>query len=145
MNKTAILLGGLVFVFALSLTSLTAQEIGDNMTIILPVGKLTLHRQIMVVKGAPKAAKNVGNCGDGTAQFQDVEIVDRDPTPGAHGAEASPEKTPTVRTEAAIIFPGFAGFKEFQTGWHLGSWHEGTGAKCGPGYEAVVGFIIAKE
>jgi len=44
MKKTAILLGGLVFVLALALSNLTAQEIGDNATILIPAGKLTLHR-----------------------------------------------------------------------------------------------------
>jgi len=142
-NKTAILICGLVLVVALSLTSLTAQDRGDNFTIIVPPGKLTLHRQIMIVKGAPTAAKNVGNCGPGTAQFQDVEIIDRDPTPGRTGAEGSPEQTPTVTTQAALIWPGVKGFKEMQTGWRLGSWHDG--GKCGPGYEAFVAFIIATE
>ena len=143
MRKTAILIGGLVFVLALSLTSLTAQDIGDNFIIIVPAGKLTLYRQDMVVKGPPKAAVKVGNCGPGTAQFQDVEIVDRGPTPAKGRVERSTNLTPTVTTEAALILPGAKGFKDMQTGWRLSSWH--VGGKCGPGYEVYTAFIVAKQ
>ena len=108
---------------------------------------MTLWRQIIVVKGPPKAAVKVGNCGPGTAQFQDVEIVDRPPTPGNTGRNVGPEAstnlTPTVKTEAALILPGSKGFKVMETNWHLGAWHEG--GTCGPGYHVYTAFIIEKQ
>ncbi len=147
MKKTSMLFGIGLLGLGLSLTllpvSLAGQQLGDNATVIVPAGKITNLRQVLVAKGAPKAtATKVGTCGSGEVRFQDAELVDREPPPG-RGAAGPAEKIPTVATQVAIIFPGAAGFKELKPGWHLGSYR--TGGKCGPGYDVYVAHIIAIE
>lgn len=146
MKRKSILLGALVLPLALWAEGLAGQEVGDSATIIVPTGKITNLRQVLVVKGPPKAtATKVGTCSSGEVYFQDAELVDREAPPGrgGRGSTASAEKIPTVATEVAIIMPGAAGFKEFKSGWHVGSYR--TGGKCGPGYDVYVGHIIAMK
>ena len=151
MKKTSIPLGMGLPALALALTLLpggvAAQQLGDNATIIVPAGAITNLRQVLVVKGAPKAtATKVGDCVSGDVRFQEAQLVDREPPPGrgARGSEGSAvEKIPPVATDVAIIFPGAAGFKELKTGWRLGSYR--PGGKCGPGYDIYVAHIIAIE
>jgi hypothetical protein len=141
-----ILLGALILPLALWPAGLAGQQLGDNATIIVPAGKITNMRQVLVVKGAPKAtATKVGTCGSGDLHFQDAELVDREAPAGrgGRGSTASSEKIPTVATEVAIIYPGAAGFKELKPGWHVGSYR--GGGKCGPGYDVYVAHIIAME
>jgi hypothetical protein len=143
-TKTSTLLGALVLSLTAMPAGLTGQQLGDNATIIVPAGKITNLRQVLVVKGPPKAAANVGNCVSGSVRFQDAEAVDRE-EPGGRGGEGSTasRRIPTVATEVAIIYPGAAGFKELKAGWHLGSYR--GGGKCGPGYDVYVAHIIASE
>ena len=147
MKKISILLGALVFLLALSPGGLAGQQLGDNATIIVPAGKIANLRQVLVVKGGPKTtAMKVGDCASGDVHFQDAQLVDREPPPGARGgrgATASYTPIPAVATEVAIVFPGAAGFKELKPGWHLGSYR--GGGKCGPGYDVYVAHIIAIE
>lgn len=143
MKKIVIVLGALVPALAVLSVGLAGQQLGDNATIIVPAGKIVDLRQVLVVKGAPKAAAvTIGNCGSGEVRFQDAQLVDREPPPG-RGRGSSAEKLPTVATEVAIIVPGVAGFKELKPGWHLGSYREG--GKCGPGYDIYLAHIIAIE
>ena len=145
MKRISMLLGALVLPLALWPAGLSGQQLGDNATIIVPAGTITNMRQVLVVKGGPKAtAKKVGDCAAGDVRFQDAELVDREPPPGrgGRGGEAQAYKPiPTVATEVAIAFPGVAGFKELKPGWHLGSYR--GGGKCGPGYDVYVAHIIA--
>lgn len=146
MKKILILLGAFVLPLVLWPAGLTGQQLGDNATIIVPAGKITNLRQVLVVKGAPKAtATKVGDCGSGDVRFQDAQLVDREPPPGRgeRGSTGPAEKLPTVATEVAIVYPGVAGFKELKPGWHLGSYR--GGGKCGPGYDVYVAHIIAIE
>ncbi len=144
MKKISIWLGALALPLVLLSAASAGQQLGDNATIIVPAGKITNLRQVLVVKGAPKAAAaKVGDCLSGDLRFQDAELVDRDPPPGGRGGRGSTEKIPTVATEVAIIYPGVAGFKELKPGWHLGSYR--SGGKCGPGYDVYVAHIIAIE
>jgi hypothetical protein len=142
MKKMSILLGAFILPLAVGSAGLVGQQLGDNATIIVPAGKITNLRQVLVVKGPPKAAVKVGDCAAGDVRWQDAEIVDREPPPG-RGGSGAPEKIPTVSTTVAITFPGVAGFKEFKPGWHLGSYR--PGGKCGPGYDVYVAHIIAIE
>jgi hypothetical protein len=144
-KKTSILLGALVVSLTALPAGLAGQQLGDNATIIVPAGKITNLRQVLVVKGPPKAAAaEVGNCVSGSVRFQDAEAVDRE-EPAGRGGEGSTasRRIPTVATEVAIIYPGAAGFKELKAGWHLGSYR--GGGKCGPGYDVYVAHIIAIE
>ncbi|MBI1873463.1 MAG: hypothetical protein HYS05_06175 [Acidobacteria bacterium] len=146
MKRIFVLLGALLLVSAVWPAAVSGQQVGDSATIIVPTGKITNLRQVLIVKGPPKAtATKVGNCGSGGVHFQDAELVDRDAPPGrgGRGSAASPEKIPTVATEVAVIMPGAAGFKEFKSGWQVGSYR--TGGKCGPGYDIYVGHIIAMK
>ena len=132
MNKISILLGTLVLSFTLWPTGLAGQQVGDNFTIIVPAGKVTDLKKLLVVTGKPKAAATkVGNCASGTFHFSDANLVDRD-------GKAAP-----VATEATIIIPGASGISELQPGWKVGSWRDG--GRCGPGYEAFLVHIIAME
>ena len=141
--RKASILAGVGVLSILSLSGLAAQQLGDNATIIVPAGKITNMRQVLVVKGAPKAgAAKVGSCAAGDVHFQDAELVDREGPPGARGSAAA-EKIPTVATEVAIVVPGVVGFKELKPGWHLGSYR--SGGKCGPGYDVYLAHIIAVE
>ncbi|MBI3491167.1 MAG: hypothetical protein HY047_05190 [Acidobacteria bacterium] len=145
MKKMSILLGALILPLAVWPAGLVAQQLGDNATIIVPAGKITNMRQVLVVKGPPKAAVKAGDCAAGDVRLQDAELVDREPPPGARGGRGSeaPEKIPTLSTTVAIAYPGVAGFKELKPGWHLGSYR--PGGKCGPGYDVYVAHIIAIE
>jgi hypothetical protein len=136
MNKTSILLAMGLAALALSLTlvptGLAGQQVGDNFTIIVPAGKITDLKKLLVVTGKPKAtATKVGNCAKGAVYFSDANLVDRE-------GKAAP-----VATETTIAFPGAAGFAELKPGWRIGSFR--PGGKCGPGYEAFVAHIIAME
>ncbi|MBI3402199.1 MAG: hypothetical protein HY048_12330 [Acidobacteria bacterium] len=144
MKKMSILLGAAILPLALWPAGLGGQQLGDNATIIVPAGKIVNLRQVLVVKGAPKAAKKVGDCASGEVRFSDAELVDREPPPGrgGRGGEAD-QKIPTSATEVAVSYSGVAGFKELKPGWHLGSYR--PGGKCGPGYDVYVAHIIAIE
>lgn len=144
MKRMSILLGALILPLAVWPAGLAGQQLGDNATIIVPAGKITNLRQVLVVKGVPKTAANAGNCLAGDVRFQDAELVDRAAPAGREGrGSAAPEKIPTISTEVAITYPGAAGFKELKPGWHLGSYR--VGGKCGPGYDVYVAHIIAIE
>ena len=145
MKKTSILLGALVLSLTLWPAGLTGQQLGDNATIIVPAGTITNLRQVLVVKGAPKAtAAKAGNCASGDVHFQDAQLVDREAPPRGSGAGSNPPVANTsVPTEVTVVFPGASGFKELKPGWHLGSWR--SGGKCGPGYDVYVAHIIAIE
>jgi hypothetical protein len=110
-------------------TTLAAQQVGDNFTIVVPAGAVTDLKKVLVVTGKPKAPVKVGTCAPGTFQFWDARLVDRD------------GKSAPVQTEVALIIPGAAGFKDLRAGWHVGSWREG--GRCGPGFEAFLVHIIA--
>ena len=146
MKRISILLGALVLSLTLVPAGLTGQQLGDNATIIVPAGKITNLRQVLVVKSPPKAAASkVGDCVSGDVHFQDAQLDDREPPPGRgeRGSTGPAAKIPPVATDVAIIFPGAAGFKELKPGWHLGSYR--GGGKCGPGYDVYVAHIIAIE
>ena len=144
-KKRSILLGALILLLAVWPAGLAGQQVGDNATIIVPTGKIANLRQVLVVKGPPKAAAKAGDCLDGDVRFQDAELVDREPPPGRGGrGPAEPAaKIPTTSTQVAITYPGVTGFKELKTGWHLGSYR--AGGKCGPGYDVYLAHIIAIE
>jgi hypothetical protein len=143
MKKMSIVLGAFLLPLVLWPAGLAGQQVGDNATIIVPTGKVVNMRQVVVVKGAPKAAIKVADCADGDIRLQDAEIVDREGPPGRGGrGGAAPEKLPTVASQVAIIIPGVAGFKELKPGWHLGSFR--PGGKCG-GYDIYLAHIIAIE
>lgn len=135
MKTTSILLGIGLSALGLSLTplpaGLAAQQVGDNFTIIVPAGKLTDLKNVLVVTGKPKGATKVGDCKSGEFRFHDADLVDR-------GAKAAP-----VATEVTILIPGASGISELKPGWRIGSFR--PGGKCGPGYEAFVAHIIAME
>ncbi len=136
MKKTSILLGigllGLGLFLAPLPAGVAAQQVGDNFTIIIPAGKLTDLKKVLVVTGKPKAAATkVGDCKSGDVHFSDANLVDRD------------EKAAPVATEVTIIIPGASGISELKPGWRIGSWR--AGGKCGPGYEAFLAHIIAME
>lgn len=134
-------LPALALSLALLPASLAAQQLGDNATIIVPSGTIKNLKQVLVLKGAPKpAATKVGNCGSGEVYFQDADLVDRAAPPG-RGEQPPP--FPTVATTVAIVFPGPAGFKEFKTGWRVGSYR--SGGTCGPGYDVYVAHVIAVQ
>ncbi|MBZ5560402.1 MAG: hypothetical protein LAO77_24365, partial [Acidobacteriia bacterium] len=110
MKKMSIVLGALILPLAVWSAGLAGQQVGDNATIIVPTGKVVNMRQVVVVKGAPKAAIKVADCADGDVRFQDAEIVDREGPPGRGGrGGAAPEKLPTVAAQVAIIIPGVTG------------------------------------
>jgi hypothetical protein len=141
MKRTSILLGALVLSLVSSRTDIAAQQLGDNATIVVPAGKITNLRQVLVVKGPPQAAATkVGTCASADVHFQDAELVDREAPPGR--AEPA-EKIPTVATQVAIIIPGAAGFKELKPGWHMGGYR--PGGHCGPGFDIYLAHIIATE
>ena len=136
MKKISILLGMGLAALALSLTlwptGLGAQQVGDNFTVIVPAGKITDLKKVLVVTGKPRAAATkVGDCKSGDVHFSDANLVDRD-------GKAGP-----VATEVTIIIPGASGISELKPDWHLGSWR--AGGKCGPGYEVFLVHIIAME
>jgi hypothetical protein len=146
MKRTSMLFGLGLGALALALTlppaDVAAQQLGDNATIIVPTGPIKDTRQVLVVKGAPKpTATKVGNCGTGEVHWQDADLVDRALPPGQRGRGGPAAPFPTVAAQVAVSFPGTAGFKEFKTGWHLGSYRDG--GKCGPGYDVDVAHIIA--
>ena len=145
MKRISILFGALALSCTLLPAGLTGQQLGDNATVIVPAGKISNLRQVLVVKGAPKAtATLVGNCISGGVHFQDAQLVDREaPGRGAGAGSNPPVQTTPVATEVTIVFPGASGFKELKPGWHLGSWR--SGGKCGPGYDVYVAHIIAIE
>lgn len=145
MKRPSILRGMGLSALALSLAvlpaSLAAQQLGDNATIIVPAGTIKILKQVLVVKGGLKpTATKVGTCGSGEVNFQDADLVDRTAPPG-RGEQ--PPLLPTVATTVAIVFPGVAGFKEFKTGWRLGSYR--SGGTCGPGYDVYVAHVIALQ
>lgn len=143
MKNMLILLGTLILSLVAWPTELGGQQLGDNATIVVPTGKITNLRQVVVVKGAPKAATKLPDCAEGDVRLQDAEIVDREPPPGRGGrGGTAAEKLPTVAAQVAIIIPGVAGFKELKPGWHLGSFR--AGGKCG-GYDIYLAHIIAIE
>jgi len=109
----------------------TPQQVGDNFTVILPEGKLTNLRKVLVVKAPKPSLAKVGDCKSGEVRMWEAELVDRE------------GKEPPVPTEVAIIIPGAAGVSELKTGWRIGSWR--SGGKCGPGYEAYLAHIIALQ
>lgn len=144
MKRISVLIGVLLLSLAVWPAAVSSQQVGDNATIIVPAGKLTSVRQVLVVKGPPKAgATKVGTCASGDVHFQEAELVDRAAPPGAggRGSTTSAEKIPDVATEVAIVVPGVAGFKELTPGWHVGSYR--SGGKCGPGYDVYVAHILA--
>ncbi|MDO8681385.1 MAG: hypothetical protein Q7R30_22940 [Acidobacteriota bacterium] len=134
-------LSALAFCLALLPTSLAAQQLGDNATIIVPSGTIKNLKQVLVVKsGLKPAATKVGNCGSGEVYFQDADLVDRAAPPG-RGEQPPP--FPTVVTTVAIVFPGSAGFKEFKPGWRVASYR--SGGTCGPGFDVYVAHVIAVQ
>ena len=143
MKKMMILLGALALPVVAGHAALAGQQVGDNATIIVPTGKVTNLRQVVVVKGAPKAAVKLPDCADGDVRLQDADIVDRESPAGRGGrGGAAPEKLPTVSSQVAIVIPGVAGFKDLKPGWHLGSFR--PGGKCA-GYDIYLAHIIAIE
>ncbi len=172
MRKTSILLGVGLGIFAVSLTwsstRLYAQapnvgttpgggkaQIGDTATIIVPVGVITAMTIDLVITGPAKPPKAVGNCTDRSSVFTDpgwvgaagmpsqVAFYDADVVPRTQVDGVWREGKATGKTEVAIIFPGFAGFKTLQTGWHLGK--NSDKGKCGPGYDVFYTAIIGGD
>jgi hypothetical protein len=142
MKKISLVCAALALAVAAWPAPSIGQQLGDNATIIVRSGTITNLNQTLVVKGAPKAPTNVGNCARGEVRFQDALLENREgPSRGAGASKVS--ATSPVPMEVTIVFPGAAGFKELKPGWRLGSWR--SGGKCGPGYDVYVAHIIAIE
>ena len=142
MKKMSIRLAALVLPLVVSSVSLAGQTIGDNATLLVPVGVVTNARQVLVIKGAPKpTATKVGNCGD-DLKFQDADLVDRPDPPGGRGAKIIPP-IPTVKTQVAVVIPGVTGFTEMKVGWQMGTL--GDKGVCGPGYDIKYSNLIATQ
>lgn len=110
----------------------SARQLGDNFTVILPAGKLTNLRQVLVVTKPKPTTTKVGDCKPGAeVRFFEANLLDRE------GKQAP------VPTEVAIVYPGASGITELKPGWRLGSWR--AGGKCGPGYEAFVAHVIGLQ
>ncbi len=165
MKKTSMLLGVGLGVMALSLTSsarLYAQtpgsgtaQLGDSFHVIVPAGAITDAATILVITGPAKPPKAVGTCTDRGSVVTDpgwvgaagmptqVAFYDADVVPRTQVDGVWREGKATGKTEVAIIFPGFAGFKTLQTGWHLGK--NSDKGKCGPGYDVFITAVIGGE
>lgn len=158
MKKSVVLFG--LGVMALSLTSsyrLHAQrgeaQLGDNVVIIVPDTTVLPQGTEIVVTGPAKAPKAVGTCGARGSVISDpsllgaaniptqVAFYDADVVPRTRVDNMWIEGKPTGKTEVAILWPGFSGFKELKTGWHLGK--NGDKGRCGPGYMVILSNIIA--
>ncbi|MFH1264320.1 MAG: hypothetical protein ABIK89_01235 [Planctomycetota bacterium] len=172
MKKTSVLIGVGLGIMALLLTSSTrvyAQppnvgttpgggkaQLGDTAVIITPAGAITLPNTDLVITGPAKPPRAVGTCTDKASVFTDpgwvgaagmptqVAFYDADVVPRTRGADMVwREGKPTGKTEVAIVFPGFVGFKTLQVGWHLGK--NSDKGKCGPGYDVFYTAIIGGD
>ena len=161
MKKTLILLGVTLGVMALSLTTastrLYAQRgeptVGDSVTLILPAGVYQDSTWQIVVTGPAKAPKAVGTCTTRGSVINDPGNLGAANIPtqvAFYDADVVPrvlvnnvwvyQQDKAVKSEAAISWPGYTGWKDLKQGWHLGG---GTrrGGVCGPGYEIVLAYL----
>ncbi len=148
MKKGSILLAIGMSAFALSPSLLPAplgaQEVGENLVVLLPAGKLANPGQVLVVTGKPKAATKVGTCKPGDFYAQDANVFDRQQQSVSTPAEG---KAPTPAEVIVIDFgyrnqpTQFEGI-ELAPGTRLGSF--GGGGRCGPGYQVYTAHILAQ-
>ena len=161
MKKTLIRFGLTLGVIALSLTAastrLHAQRgeptVGDSVTLIVPAGVYKDANWQIVVTGPAKAPKAVGTCGTRGSVISDpgnlgaaniptqVAFYDADIVPRVEVNDVWVyQQDKAVKSEVAILYPGYTGWKELKQGWHLGG---GTrrGGECGPGYEIVLAYL----
>ena len=127
--------------------------VGDSVTLIVPAGVYKDANTQIVVTGPAKAPKAVGNCGargsvisdasglgaakiPQTVAFYDANIVPRKEVNNVWVYDTAN----AVKSEVAIIFPGYTGWSTLKEGWHLGG---GTrmGGACGPGYDIVLAYL----